>query len=107
MAQNPMQSKVPYTEKVELFCWDVRRSAQAAELGIDSMVLEVGEPLIEGSLVTLRLKLSDGVAFTVLGRVGPAATGGAAPGRVAVDFIDISPSDRARIAAFASPRRAA
>lgn len=98
-------TKVPFTEKIELYCWDKRRSAQAAELSPDSVTLSSLEPLAEGSLVTLRIKIPGSLAFTVLGRVVSNEQSGQAPGRVHIDFIDVPPADRARIVAFAGADR--
>jgi len=98
--------RVPFTAKVDYFCWDKRKSADALEISPDGIFLRSQEVLPEGSMVTLRLALP-GLArgFTVLGKVVHTVLGSALKRRgMGISFLDIAPADRDRILAYVAVR---
>ena len=99
-------SRVPYTEPVEYFCWDQRKNADALEISPDGMFLRASDILPEGSMLTLRVRLPGiGRAFTVLGRVVHVVFGGTTRRRgMGIRFLDIAPSDRDNIVSYVAQR---
>jgi c-di-GMP-binding flagellar brake protein YcgR len=105
-AEKRTHCRVPYSGRVDYYCWDQRRSAEALEISADGIFLRSSEVLPEGSLITLRLSLP-GFArgFTVLGRVVHVVLGGVVRRRgMGVHFLDIAPRDRDRILSYAAQR---
>jgi hypothetical protein len=75
---------------------------QARDLSAGGLFLTTEEHLGEGSLVTLHLRLPGERGITALGRVVRNQVGRSPlklPG-VAVEFVDIRPSERARVASY-------
>ncbi|MBI5545072.1 MAG: PilZ domain-containing protein [Deltaproteobacteria bacterium] len=100
------QGRVPFTERVDYYCWDQRRSAEALEISADGIFLRSPDVLPEGSMLTLRVRLP-GLArgFTVLGRVVHVVLGGAALRRgMGIHFLDIAPRDRDCLASYVAQR---
>lgn len=96
-------SRVPFTEKVEYFCWDQRKSANGFEISAEGMFLRTPDILPEGSMITIRLALPGlSRGFTVLGRVVHVVLG--ARRGMGVRFLDIAPRDRDRIEAYVATR---
>lgn len=101
--EEPTSRRAPFTERVEYFCWDQRRSAEARDISPDDIFLRSSELLPKGSMVTLRLQLPGGSrGFTVLGRV--AFVTGDAPLGMGITFLDIAPRDRDRILEYVERR---
>lgn len=98
--------RVPYTERVEFYRWNERKSAQARELSREGLFLRTAEVLPEGSMITLRLCLPGQTGgFTALGRVVHVVHGGVARERgMGVRFLDIAPRDRDRIGEYVARR---
>jgi hypothetical protein len=99
--------RAPYTERVTYFEWNQESGASGAEIGEGGMFLRTDAPPLEGSLVTLRVPIAGGRAFTVLARVVRTvrasrrsfwATG------MAVKFLDLPGDARRSIAAYVEAR---
>jgi hypothetical protein len=100
------ESRVPYTAKVDYYCWDKRRAGDALEISPNGLFLRSPEVLPEGTLLTLRLSLPGAARrFTVLGRVVHVVLGGATLRRgMGVHFLDIAPRDRDLILTYVANR---
>ena len=96
--------QAPFTESVEYFLWSARHKASAREISPEGLFIS-GDLQNEGTLLTIRLALPGGKAFTVLGRVSAVVLGGATRHRgMQIAFVDIAPSDRSRIAQYVAER---
>ena len=97
-------SRVPFTEKVDYYCWDKRKSADGLEISPEGIFLRTSELLSEGAMVTLRLRLP-GInrGFTVLGRVVHVVVGELRRG-MGIRFLDIAPRDRDLIDSYVAHR---
>jgi len=100
------QSRVPFSQTVEYYSWDQRKTATAQEISGDGMFLRADEVLPEGSMLTLRIRLpASPRTFTALGRVTHVVLGGATLRRgMGIHFLDVAPRDRDAILAYVAAR---
>ena len=105
-AQTRQNDRVPFTGKVDYFCWDQRKCADALEISPDGIFLRSPDVLPEGSMVTLRLALPGlSRGFTVLGKVVHVVLGDPTLRRgMGINFLDIAPRDRDRILDYVAHR---
>lgn len=100
-------ARAPFTQAVTYYEWDRPRQAAGAEISASGIYLRTTEPLQVGSLLTLRLQLPGGPAFTVLGRVARSirpAFGSLAQAGMGIRFLDISAAGRDAIAGYVAGR---
>jgi hypothetical protein len=110
-AEQRQNDRVPFAAKVDYFCWDQRKCADAQEISPDGIFLSSSDVLPEGSMVTLRFTIPGRArGFTVLGRVVHVVLGNPTLRRgMGISFLDIAPRDRDGILDYVaqSPRLAA
>jgi uncharacterized protein (TIGR02266 family) len=102
--------RAPYTERVAYFEWDRESAASGAEIGEGGMFIRTDHPPHEGSLVTLRVPMPGGRAFTALARVVRTVRASRLsfwPTGMAVRFLDLPGEARRAIAAYVETRATA
>ena len=99
-AEGPREyARAPLARVVRTYNWDRLAPLNARDLSGGGAFLETDAPLPRGSLLTLRVDLPDGRAFTVLARVVRQAETG-----MGIAFIDLAADDRRAVLDFVASR---
>lgn len=102
--------RAPYTERVAYFEWNEESIAAGADIGEGGMFLRTGSPPVEGSLLTVRVGIPGGRAYTVLARVVRTVRASRRsfwPAGMAVRFLDLPGEARRAIASYVEARTSA
>lgn len=102
-------ARAPYSERVSYFEWDREKAAGGAEIGGGGMFLRTEAPPPEGSIVTLRVPIPGGRAYTVLARVVRTVRASRVsfwPPGMAVRFLDLPGEARIAIEHYVAGRSA-